>query len=314
MNIPIPFIASSDDAHTASWVSALQQAMPDEYIVSFDGLDTRAKENCTVAIVANPNPADIRQLPQLRWVHSVWAGVERLVADLGKTDLKIVRLIDPQLADTMAEAVLAWTMYLHRNMPAYANQQRQQLWQPGTYVRPQDKNIGLLGLGALGAAAAQRLVAAKFKVSGWSRSRKSLANVECFAGDVELAIMLEKTNILICLLPLTAETTGILNVEKLACLPDRAELINFARAPILCDNALLAALDSGRLNHAVLDVFSVEPLPPDQWQWKHPRVTVLPHCSAPTDQKTASAIVRDNIRSYRHSGTIPASVNSMLGY
>jgi glyoxylate/hydroxypyruvate reductase A len=310
----IPFICNPHYPFAADWIDALQQAMPDEKIVPLHALDAQAKAVCTVAIVANPLPEDIRQLPQLKWVHSVWAGVERLMTDLADTDLKIVRLVDPQLADTMAEAVLAWTLYLHRDMPAYAAQQANRQWLAQDYTRPEDKTVGLLGLGALGEASARRLVASGFKVCGWSRTRRDVSNVECFAGDAELPAMLAKTDILVCLLPLTAHTKGLLNATMLGHLPEHASLINFARGPIVCDDALRATLESRRIKHAVLDVFSVEPLPPDSWQWGNPHVTVLPHISAPTDRRTASAIVARNIRNYHESGAIPESVDRTRGY
>jgi glyoxylate/hydroxypyruvate reductase A len=311
---PIPFIAAMDYPLTAAWVQALQKAMPDETIVPFHQMDAASQAVCSMAIVANPDPADLRSLPKLRWVHSVWAGVERLVADLGQTQLQIARLVDPQLAQTMAEAVLAWTLYLHRDMPAYAQQQRQRIWKPLEYVRAEDKTVGILGLGTLGEAAAQRLLAADFKVCGWSRSAKAIAGIDAFSGRDGLKPMLAKADILVCLLPLTAATRGLLDAEQLACLPNGAGVVNFARGPIMDDAALRAELDSGRLNHAVLDVFEVEPLPVAQWQWQHPRVTVLPHCSAPTDRRTASAIVAANIRRYRETGMLPDCIDLSRGY
>jgi glyoxylate/hydroxypyruvate reductase A len=314
MKPPIPFMARPGYSLTSAWIAALQQSMPEEQFVPFEQLDADQKADCTFAIVADPDPDDVRQLPRLRWVQSVWAGVERLVSALGKTDLNIVRLVDPQLADTMAEAVLAWTLYLHRDMPAYALQQRQKYWQAAPYVPAQHTTVGLLGLGVLGEAAAQRLSAANFKVFGWSRQRKCLPNVICFAGNEELDDMLSQSDILVCLLPLTAQTSGLLTAEKLAKLPKGAQIINFARGPILSDEALLAALDNGHVKHAVLDVFEVEPLPADRWQWEHPRVTVLPHCSAPTNRQTASVIIAKNIRSYRGNGAIPAGVDPLTGY
>ena len=314
MKTSLPFICNPDYPFARQWIVSLQQAMPDEEVVPLSALDAQARASCTVAIVANPLPQDVRQLPQLRWVHSVWAGVERLVADLADLELNIVRLVDPQLAETMAEAVLAWTLYLHRDMPLYAAQQTSRQWLAADYSRPQDKTVGLLGLGALGEAAAYRLAGAGFKVCGWSRMRKSVPHAECFAGAAELPAMLASTDILVCLLPLTDETRGLLNATTLAHLPRHASLINFARGPIVCDDALRAALHAERIRHAVLDVFSTEPLPPDSWQWTHPRVTVLPHISAPTDRQTASAIVGQNIRRYRETGAIPESVDRARGY
>ena len=314
MPTPVPFIVAHGYSRLGLWLAALQAAMPEEKVVAFSDLSAAEKAACKVAIVANPNPQDLKLLPNLQWLHSVWAGVERLVADLGQTDLKIVRLIDPQLANTMAEAVLAWTLYLHRDMPAYAKAQARSEWAPREYVRPERKCIGLLGLGALGSAAAPRLLSCGFKVCGWSRQRKELAGVDCYAGLEELPAMLARCDIVVCLLPLTGSTRGLLNAERLACLPKGAALINFARGPIVVQQDLLAALDAGHLSHAVLDVFDTEPLPATDACWHHPQVTVLPHCSAPTDIQTASGIVAENIARFRQTGEIPANVDSGLGY
>ncbi|WP_246792379.1 2-hydroxyacid dehydrogenase [Burkholderia perseverans] len=314
MSRVLPFLCAPSYPFAEPWLAALRAAMPEETIVPFASLDAAARAACDVAIVANARPEDLRELPNLTWVHSVWAGVERLLADLADMELRIVRLVDPQLAENMAEAVLAWTLYLHRDMPRYAAQQAARQWRPHDYRRPADKTVALLGIGALGEAAARRLVAAGFRVRGWSRTRKTLPGVACYAGEAELPAMLAGADILVCLLPLTPQTHGIVGADALAALPEGAALINFARGPIVDDDALRAALDSGRLAHAVLDVFDREPLPEDAWQWAHSRVTVLPHISAPTDRDTASAIVAANLRRYRQTGEIPATVQRELGY
>lgn len=317
---PLPFLCSPHYPFAQQWIATLQAVMPDERVVPFSALSAEEKRLCTVAIVANPNPDDVRALTGLRWVHSVWAGVERLVADLdatpvaGGAPLQIVRLVDPALADAMAEAVLAWTLYLHRDMAQYAKQQRASQWLQHDYTGPSTKTVGLLGLGALGEAASQRLRAAGFKVSGWSRGRKALDGVQCFAGEAELQPMLAQCDIVVCLLPLTAETRQLVDARALSAMKPSASLINFARGPIVNDAAVRAALDSGRLKHAVLDVFDQEPLPADSWHWQHAGVTVLPHISAPTDRASASAIVAGNIAAYRADGTIPAAVDRQRGY
>lgn len=317
MKVPLPFVAPPDYSQEDEWIAALQAAMPDERVVPLAALDDAERQACTVAVVANPRPQDLRRLPRLQWVQSVWAGVERMLADLGHLgdgDLKIVRLVDPQLADTMAEAVLAWTLYLHRDMPRYASQQRARLWQQQDYVRPQHKTVGLLGLGALGEAAARRLVAAGFNVQGWSRTQRDMPDVKCHAGDSGLAQMLASTDILVCLLPLTAQTRGLLNESTLGRLRRHAALINFSRGALVDDEALRRALDHGALSHAVLDVFVTEPLPADSWHWAHPAVTVLPHISAPTDRQTAARIVAAHLAAYRRHGVIPAHVDRDRGY
>lgn len=311
---PIAFVARPRYEQANAWLGALRQAMPSETIVHIGAMGDAQRRSVKVAIVANPDPEDLRALPSLCWVHSVWAGVERLVADLGDTDLKIVRLVDPQLATSMAEAVLAWTLYLHRDMPVYARQQREALWHALPYRRPGARTVGLLGLGSLGEAAAAVLQAAGFKVCGWSRQRKAIDGVKCFAGMQELDLLLESSDILVCLLPLTQETIGLLDSARLARLPEGAQLINFARGPIVVEAALKGALDAGYLRHAVLDVFNREPLTADAWEWHHPAVTVLPHISGPTDLETAAQIVARNIRRWRESGVMPPTIDTRTGY
>jgi glyoxylate/hydroxypyruvate reductase A len=296
------------------WLEALSLTMPDETVVSFRQLDEKGRAAVDIAIVANPDPADLARLPGLKWIHSLWAGVERLVSELGDSALPVVRLVDPQLSCTMAEAVLAWSYYLFRDMPAYARFQRERGWQQLPYRRPEQVTIGLLGLGALGQAAAHRLTDAGFKVIGWSRSAKDVEGLETFSGDDGLSAVLRRSDILTCLLPLTSETRGLLNAERLALLPANASLINFARGPIVVSDDLLRALDAGHLNHAVLDVFDVEPLPEDAPFWNHPRITVLPHISAPTDRQTAAEIVAANIRTYRSTARLPSTVDFARGY
>lgn len=297
-----------------NWLSTLRQAMPDETILSIREMDADALQRAEIAIVANPDPADLRRLPQLKWVHSLWAGVERLVLELKGFDKPIVRLVDPKLSETMAEAVLAWTLYLSRDMPAYAAQQRQCRWEQLTYRAACDTRVGILGLGALGSAAAQTLRQVGFQVSGWSRQPKTIDGISTFSGEEGLKALLAQSDILVCLLPLTAETTGLLNAEKLALLPPQAGLINFARGRIIVTADLVAALDEGRVKHAVLDVFETEPLDMASPLWSHPRITVLPHISAPTNPETAAAIVAGNIATYRQSGTLPATIDFQRGY
>ena len=310
----IALVTRIPDEAERLWLNALSLRMPDEKIVSFRHLEEDDRAAVDIAIVANPDPVDLARLPGLKWIHSLWAGVERLVSEIGDSTLPVVRLVDPQLSRTMAEAVLAWTYYLFRDMPAYARFQRERSWQQLPYRRPEQVTVGLLGLGALGEAAAHRLTDAGFKVIGWSRSAKDIAGIETHSADDGLNAVLRRSDILVCLLPLTSETRGLLNAEKLALLPANASLINFARGPIVVSEDLLQALDTGRLNHAVLDVFDVEPLSADAPFWDHPRITVLPHISAPTDRETAAAIVADNIRTFRRTAKLPSIVDFARGY
>jgi glyoxylate/hydroxypyruvate reductase len=311
---PIALVTRLNREEEQAWLDVLRRAMPDERILPFAELEPQERRLAEIAIVANPDPADVAALPGLSFIHSLWAGVERLVMELGVTAPPIVRLVDPELSRVMAEAVLAWTYYLQRDMPAYRMAQANKTWAPREYRHPGDVAIGLLGLGALGTQSAARLTDAGFRVEGWSRSPKTLDNVVTHHGEEGLKTLLSSSDILVCLLPLTAETRGLINAERLAMMPEGAALINFARGAVVVADDLIAALDRGHLDHAVLDVFEKEPLDTGSPFWAHPKVTVLPHISAPTTPVTAARIVAANIASWRASGTLPKTVDRQRGY
>lgn len=309
----IALVGCKNPDQEAEYLRILSAAVPEERIVPFRAMDAAAREAAQVAIVANPDPTEVAALPGLVWVQSLWAGVEKLVGAFDRP-LPIVRLVDREMGRTMAEAVLAWTYYLQRDMPAYARQQRDRVWRPLPYRKPADTTVGLLGLGALGTAAADRLVGAGFRVVGWSRTPKAVAGIDTVHGAENLPAMLGRCDILVCLVPLTPETRGLVNAARLAALKRGAALINFARGPIVVTEDLIAALDAGQLAHAVLDVFEVEPLPAESALWSHPGVTVLPHVSGPTDMDSAAATVAANLRTYRRTGRPPQGVDTARGY
>jgi len=181
-------------------------------------------------------------------------------------------------------------------------------------VRAQDRRVGFLGLGELGAAAARTLAGRNFAVAGWSRRPKGLAGIATFAGADGLRPFLARTDILVCLLPLTTETRGIVNADTLSALPRGATLINLARGGHVVDDDLLAALDNGQLGRAVLDVFNTEPLPSDHPYWTHPRVVITPHMAAETDPTTATTQVVENLRRLRAGEPLRNVVDRAAGY
>ncbi|BEV12019.1 glyoxylate/hydroxypyruvate reductase A [Asticcacaulis sp. DW145] len=305
---PVVFTGRVSDAEAREWIAALSAALPDMPVVPLSAADPQAVE---VAVVANPDPAVLRSLPQVKWVHSVWAGVERLVAEL-PADLPIVRLVDPELSRVMGEAVLAWTLYLQRDMPAYARQQAARRWHQRPYRAPSAVTVGVLGLGHMGLTAAARLREAGFGVLGWSRTPRK-ADIPVFTGEDGLKALMSQADILVSLLPATPQTRGLLNAERLGWLPEGAGLINFGRGTVLDIEALLTALDQN-LSHAVLDVFVSEPLEATSPLWAHPQVTVLPHISAPTNVHTAAQAVADNLRRWRATGDLPLTVDRTRGY
>jgi len=313
MSLPIPFIHTLSKDEEAEWISAIESLLPEASLCPPGRLTGAERAAARVAVVANPDPADLGGLPNLVWVQSLWAGVEKLAPHM-PDHVAIVRMTDPQLAATMAEAVLAWTLYLHRDMPAYARQQRAHEWRQRDLPLASERTIGILGLGLMGETAARRLQANGFRVIGWSRSPRTMDGIETFHGEDGLGAVLARTDILVLLLPLTAETRGLMGADALARMKPGASLINFGRGALIDDAALLARLDSGALDHAVLDVFAAEPLPADSPYWMHERVTVLPHISAPTSVATASRIVADNLRAWLRDGTIPRAVDRRAGY
>lgn len=314
MSDTIALISNIRADQESQYLSALVAAMPDEKIATFRTMNEAQRMQARIAIVANPDLADVAALPNLAWVQSLWAGVEQLLAAWPSGGPPIVRLVDREMSRTMAEAVLAWTYYLQRDMPAYARQQREGVWRQQVYRKPSALTVGILGLGALGAAAAARVAQAGFKVAGWSRSAKRLPDVDTFSNDDGLTEMLRVSDIVVCLVPLTPQTRGLLHAGRLAEIKPGAALINFARGPVVVTDDLLASLDSGHLAHAVLDVFDEEPLAPDSRLWRHPQVSVLPHISAPTDFETAAAVIAENIAAYRETGVLPCGVEMARGY
>ncbi len=236
------------------------------------------------------------------------------MSELPNAKFDIVRMKDPNLASTMAEAVLAWTLYLHRDMPKYHLQQKRKVWKQNDLVERKNRHIGVLGLGNLGRASVEKLLLNGFNVSGWSRNQAHIEGVKCFYGRGGLEDILPRTDILISLLPLTSETRGLLNFKRLGFLPRGASLINFSRGPIVEETALLQHIEHGHIEHAVLDVFDIEPLPPTNALWDSPNVTILPHISAPTNIQSASKLAAKNIMEYFKTGEVPEAIVRTRGY
>jgi len=308
----VPFISSLPKADIDQWLKVLKKKLPKERIVKFSNLKKSDCKKVDVAIVANPNPTEVKKLVNLKWIQSVWVGVEKLVESFKK--VKIVRLVDPEMNRTMSEAVLSWVLYLHRDMHFYRVQQNKRVWKETDYIKPSNKVVSFIGLGELGSASAVKLIENGFNVCGWSRGKKKISKVKSFTGELGLKKMLNQTDILVCLIPLTQKTKYLLNYKTLSYLKRGASIINFARGGIINAKDLVKHLNSGKIKHAVLDVFEKEPLPSSSDLWKHKNITVLPHISAHTDMDTASSIVCKNIKTYRLNNRIPKSVDMLRGY
>jgi glyoxylate/hydroxypyruvate reductase A len=312
--VVIPFAHRIGAQDVDRWLEALRKKMPTLRIVPIDQLDESERAGAEVAIVVNPDPRELRNLPSLLWVHSLWAGVEHMVAEPPGGAVRIVRLEDPHMADTMAEAVLAWVLYLHRDMPHYRANQNGSKWSPLRLREAANVTVGVLGMGNMGRTSTTRLLQHGFRVAGWSRTAAPVSGVEMHTGPEGLTEILRASDIVVVLLPLTNETHGLLNESRLKQLPAGSALINFARGAIVDVEPLVSCLDSGDLRHAVIDVFDSEPLPADSPLWSHPKVTVLPHIAAPTNLSTASRVVAQNIGRFLDTGEIPTGVDLQRGY
>jgi glyoxylate/hydroxypyruvate reductase len=323
MKAVIPFLSRSDSQTNDAWLVQLRSVLAAYDIVPFALLSEKQRHEATIAIVANPDPAEIQRLPNLIWVQSLWAGVERLVNELPARNLarnpahdqvKIVRLVDPKLSQAMAEAVLAWTLYLSRNMASYRQQQNDRKWQQLPYRAASETTVGILGLGQLGKAAAQRLCSNGFQVAGWSRTASTIEGVRTFVGETQLHELLSIADIIVILLPLTLSTKNLFGEATLNGCKPGAAIINFGRGAIINETDLISCLNKGHLSHAVLDVFETEPLPKDNPLWQHDKVTILPHIAAPTNKSTASIIVAQNINRFFADATIPHHIDPLVGY
>jgi glyoxylate/hydroxypyruvate reductase len=239
--------------------------------------------------------SDFAPFTRCKAVLNLWAGVERIAINPTLTQ-PLARMVNNELTEGMVEYVVGHVLRHHLGMDAHLHGQdgiwRNSVLPPLARERP----VAVLGLGELGHAAARALAALNFPVMGWSRTAKAIQGVECHAGDDGLDHVLSRAAIVVLLMPLTAETTNIINASRLALMPKGAVIINPGRGALIDDDALLAAADAGHIGHATLDVFRVEPLPPAHPYWSHPHVTVTPHIAADTRVKSACKVIAGNIR------------------
>lgn len=244
---------------------------------------------------------DFSIYPRLKAVLSLWAGVEKVIGNPTLT-VPLCRMADRGLCEGMVEWVSGHVLRHHLDIDrALAGQSGD--WTPKLTPLARHRPVTILGLGALGGACARALAALNFPVTGWSRTPREIEGITCLHGPDGLIPALSSAGILILLLPHTAGTDSLLDAERLRLLPRGAVILNPGRGSLIEDNALLAALDSGHLRHATLDVFRTEPLPRDHPYWAHPRVTVTPHIAAATRPETAAQVIVENIR--RHEAGLP---------
>ena len=303
-SVKILFTSQTEKAEV--WLPLLRHALPQDELVA------APDKSVEIALVATPPAGTFQKLGRPRLIQSLWMGVEKLLADpMYPRGVPLARLVDPGMVAAMSETVIAHVLDWHRHLYRYRLQQRAKRWHRMEQRMACDRTVGLLGLGELGSDAAKKLLALGFRVAGYSRRPKQLEGVQSFT---DLEAMLPLCNALVCLLPLTASTRGVVNGRNLALLKPHSCLINVARGGHVVTGDLIAALDSGHLGHAYLDVFDPEPLPASSPLWKHPGVTITPHAAALTEPRTAIAKIVENVERLRRGETPLHLVDFTAGY
>jgi glyoxylate/hydroxypyruvate reductase A len=284
-------------AHSSRWP---QYEGPLRAAFEAAGLEVDLREEFALEdvdyIVYTPNSplTDFTPYTRAKAVLNLWAGVESIVGNKTLT-MPLCRMVEPGLTEGMVEWVTGHVLRYHLGIDACLAAQDGN-WAPVFPPLARNRRVGVLGLGELGATCAGALAALNFQVAGWSRSEKFLDGVTTFHGADGLDQVLATSEILVLLLPLTPATENLINADTLARMPQDVRILNPGRGALIDDDALLAALDAGHVAHATLDVFRVEPLPPDHRYWAHPNVTVTPHVASETRAETASETVAENVR------------------
>lgn len=269
-------------------------------------------EAVTFAVVWKQPPGVLASLPNLKALQSFGAGVDGILLDPTLPDLPLARIVDPNLTQAMLEYLAGIEAYYRLRLDQFQAQQQHQHWRPRS--PRQLTRLCVLGLGELGAATAQFFLRRGYQVSGWSRTVKNLSGIDCYDGDDGLAKALSTADLVICLLPLTPHTNNLLNTERLAMMKQGAILINVARGAIIDDDALLAALDSGQVSAACLDVFREEPLPATHPFWRHPAIFITPHSSAVTKVATVVSQIAENYQRAQQGSCLLNEIDREQGY
>lgn len=293
------------------WLGALGDALGADWTVDrVEGFDVEALE---VIAAAPPLRRSLSDFPNLRLIQSLWAGVEVILRDPGlRTDIPLARMKDPEMETSMALSVLAHILSFHLHHDEYRRQQVQSEWRQIYGVEPNRRRVTLLGLGAMGRAAAVALRDAGFRVAALVRSARP-DEIETFGPD-QLGAHLAETDILVNVLPVTDQTRSLIDAALLARLPSGSAFVNVARGAHVVEEDLLEALASGRLRHAYLDVFDTEPLPADHPFWQHPRVTVTPHMAAPTFPRSGARFVAEQLGRLERGDPLEHLVDHAAGY
>ena len=312
------FLVALGSGDPDPWMKQFRSLLPERAVVKLgDAFDPSSIE---FAMTWYHPPGSLAHYPSLKAVFSMGAGVDHLFRDPKLPDIPMARVVDPDLTTRMSEYVVLHALSIMRQMRRYRDQQKLNQWidddwQPAAA----DVRVGVMGLGVLGADAAQKLRMIGFDVAGWSRSDKMLDGISTYSGDTGLPAFLARTDILVALLPLTDETRGIINARLLKGLArdgrlPAPSLINAGRGNLQIESDILACLEDGTLNEVVLDVFQTEPLPMNSPLWSHPRVTITPHNASVSDPLAVARAIAAQVRRVEKGEALLNTVSRERGY
>jgi glyoxylate/hydroxypyruvate reductase A len=302
----------SDAPRAAAWASYFAEHAPD---LDFRVWPEAGNLDDVEYLIAWQTPPDfLAALPRLKVLFSSGAGVDHVDFSAVPAHIPIVRMVEPGIVNGMVEYVSLAVLAVHRDFFDYVAAKAAKVWDPIEVPPASARTIGVMGMGSLGRAVLERLATYGFRLRGWNRSLRHMDGVESFAGADQLQSFLQGCDVLICLLPLTPATKGILNRDVFSALPMGAAVINVGRGPHLVDADVLAALDSGRLSRAIVDVTDPEPLPPEHPFWTHPRVFLTPHVASMTQPETAAPILLENIRRHQRGEPFQDVIDRARGY
>ncbi len=257
---------------------------------------------------------DLPNLPNLKFMMTRQAGVDAWIKHPKIPKVPLTKL-EPESGDPMmTEYVVMHVLRLHRNIPEYRSQQAKKIWQPLRQHRPEERKIGFLGYGTLARPPIQILSTLGFDIAAWARTPKKNTEMPIYHGKNQLKSFLNRTEIAVCLLPLTIETKGIINSKTISMMPKGAMIINIGRGEHVVDDDLIEALDSGQLSAASLDTTSPEPLPQDSSLWSHPKVTIMPHVARRPPVKQLAPQIVINIQRLEEGQSLLQPVDVEAGY
>ena len=300
------------DGKIDEWLHVLRAEAP--HIKFYSVLDDHPRHDIKVAFVWKHPPGIFKHYPKLQYIASFGAGVDFLLDDKEVPNVPITRVVDPVLASDMSEFTIGAILAHLKNFHKYASDQSKGIWEPLGYRRIDDIHVGIMGLGALGLKLYEDLKALKFNIIGWSKSTKKLKNIKTYSTNAGLGEFLSLSDVLVCLLPLTDETRGILNKELFSQLPRGAYVINVARGGHLVDADLVDMIDSGHLSGACLDVYHQEPLNADHPFWNHPKIFMTPHVASVSDAESVVPQLLDNYNRFKKGLPLLNQVSTIRGY